>query len=182
MAGTAGINPEFLSRVQAMIAAAPGKVSIGSGFRTRAQQAALFKAKPTLAAPPGRSNHEKGTAIDFVFEGGQEGPVAKWVHANAARFGLKFPMLTRAKGRKYEPWHGEMAGAPPKTMMGLPVNAAASARTQSRIAGDDHDHAGHSDAEVAVAPGEERKDIGVQIESLMNIFEKPLDFSEGKVA
>lgn len=153
MATTQGMDAAYLSRLQALIAAAPGKISIGSGFRTNAQQAALYKAKPHLAAKPGHSKHEKGLAADLVFEGGQEGPVAKWAHANAARFGLVFPMLTRRPGKKYEPWHVEMAGAPSGEAPTAPMAGGLTEQTSGR------------------------NDLGVQIGSLLSILDKPIDFT-----
>lgn len=110
----ANIDADFAARLQQLIAAAPGRIELrggGHGFRSRSDQARLYRQKPHLAAPPGRSNHEKGLAYDLVFEGGMAGPVAVWAHANAARFGLKFPMLG-GKGKKYEPWHIELSKAP----------------------------------------------------------------------
>lgn len=161
MATTEGMDAAYLSRLQALIAAAPGKITIGSGFRTNAQQAALYRAKPHLAAKPGHSKHEKGLAADLVFEGGQEGAVAKWAHANAARFGLVFPMLTRKPGKKYEPWHVELAGAP-----------SASAASSAPMAG-----SALATLTPTEAAGNGRNDLGVQIGSLLSILDKPIDFA-----
>jgi LAS superfamily LD-carboxypeptidase LdcB len=52
-------------------------------------------------APPGSSNHEKGCACDLNFTGGSNGAFARWVRANAQRFGLHFPLSN-------EPWHIEL--------------------------------------------------------------------------
>lgn len=38
--------------------------NITSDYRTQAQQAALYQQKPGLAAPPGKSLHQQGLAID----------------------------------------------------------------------------------------------------------------------
>ncbi len=92
-----GMDPTFDAAVDRMIAdAAKEGISIrkGSGFRTYAEQARLYAQKPGLAAPPGRSRHEEGTARDLIYgPGGSE-----WAHRNAPRYGLRFPM-------SYEPWH-----------------------------------------------------------------------------
>lgn len=99
-----GANPEFVRRLQALIAATGGKVRVQGGawgYRTNAEQAALYRQKPGLAAPPGRSNHERGTAADL------SGDLAL-AHRLAGQFGLRFPMLTRAPGKKFEPWHIEI--------------------------------------------------------------------------
>jgi Transglycosylase SLT domain/D-alanyl-D-alanine carboxypeptidase/Putative Flp pilus-assembly TadE/G-like len=70
-------------------------LSISSGFRSDAEQAALFAAHPDpkWVAPPGESLHRYGTELDL-------GPVAAygWLAANAARFGF----LQRYS---WEPWH-----------------------------------------------------------------------------
>ena len=39
---------------------------VGSTYRTPEQQAALYKQKPGLAAPPGQSLHQRGLAVDLV--------------------------------------------------------------------------------------------------------------------
>lgn len=71
----------------------PGGLSIVSGWRSTAQQAALYKAKPNLAAPPGRSNHERGLAIDHS-------PWSWNYNRTAGRFGMRHPM-------SWEGWHVE---------------------------------------------------------------------------
>jgi hypothetical protein len=77
---------------------------ISSGFRSDAEQAALFAANPDprWVAPPGRSLHRCGTELDL-------GPAAAygWLAANAPRFGFlrRYP---------WEPWHyGYTAGPAP---------------------------------------------------------------------
>jgi len=63
-------------------------------------------------ARPGQSNHNHGGAVDLNYMD----PAAKeWVHANAGKFGLNFPM-------KWEPWHIELSGkqsAQAETQKGL---------------------------------------------------------------
>ena len=52
-------------------------------------------------APPGKSQHNHGNAADLKYLS----PEAKaWVHANAARYGLAFPLAN-------EDWHVELAAA-----------------------------------------------------------------------
>jgi hypothetical protein len=95
----------FNTALQKLIAASGGKIKVTSGKRSTAQQAALYKQKPHLAAKPGHSKHERGTAADLAYA---DDAARQWAHANAAQFGLKFPMLTRAPGKKFEPWHVEL--------------------------------------------------------------------------
>ena len=119
MANVDGLNVDFRARLQQLVAASGGRIKIGSGFRTREEQARLYKAKPNLAAKPGHSNHERGLAADLVYA---DKNAAAWAHANAARFGLKFPMLN-PKGKKFEPWHVELAAAPKTSYAGGSVRA-----------------------------------------------------------
>ncbi|MGH1489754.1 MAG: M15 family metallopeptidase [Acidimicrobiales bacterium] len=57
-------------------------------------------------ARPGRSQHERGLAIDFTYNGGSisshRSPGYKWLNANAATFGLK--------NLASEPWHWSTTG------------------------------------------------------------------------
>jgi hypothetical protein len=66
-----------------------------SGFRSNAEQAALFERHPdpTWVAPPGRSLHRLGTELDL-------GPPAAyhWLAANAPRFHF-------VQRYSWEPWH-----------------------------------------------------------------------------
>jgi hypothetical protein len=94
------VDPRLQQAFLAMQAAAPGQVVLGNGWRSNAQQSALFRQKPKLAAKPGQSNHEFGLALDITFE---NAATRRWVHANARRFGLWFPM-------DYEPWHVQLIG------------------------------------------------------------------------
>ena len=82
-------------------------ITVGSTFRTGAEQADLFRRKPNLAAPPGSSRHERGTAADLAFADAQS---QRWAHESAAQYGLDFPMAVRRPGKKYEPWHIQQAG------------------------------------------------------------------------
>jgi hypothetical protein len=101
--GTAGgLQPEFASRLAALIAASGGRIRIGSGFRSYTEQATLYdrwiRRVPgqARAAKPGTSKHERGEAADLIYTGNGRA----WAHANAARFGLHFPL-------RDEPWHIE---------------------------------------------------------------------------
>lgn len=105
----ANMNADFASRLQQMFADNP-RLSLTSGWRDPATQARLYKEKPNLAAPPGKSNHEKGLAADI-------GPPSEygWIATNMGKYGLTLPMPDtadrKAKGKKIEPWHVEPSGA-----------------------------------------------------------------------
>jgi hypothetical protein len=74
-------------------------VKVNSGFRSTAEQAALYEAYQNgtgnLAAPPGSSNHEGGAAADVELTAKQR--------ELAAQFGLGFPVPG-------EDWHIELVG------------------------------------------------------------------------
>jgi secretion/DNA translocation related TadE-like protein len=99
--GTEGLQSFFVSRLSCLFDRVEG-LWIVSGFRTRAEQAALYERKPGLAAPPGHSNHELGLAADLGYPSPQTEVAA---HAAAPGCGLTFPM-------SYEPWHVEPIGLP----------------------------------------------------------------------
>lgn len=94
------MRPDVASAFDRMKAAAhrDGRtLVVVSGFRSNAEQARLFAANPNprMVAPPGRSNHRLGIALDL-------GPSASygWLAANGRRFGFTKPM-------SWEPWHWE---------------------------------------------------------------------------
>lgn len=94
-----GIAERF-DRMVAAAAADGVTLRINSGYRTRAEQQALWDANPnpTYVARPGTSNHEKGNAIDFVNSSG----AYSWLKRNASRFGFQ--------NYDPEPWHYSLNG------------------------------------------------------------------------
>lgn len=110
-----GVDPSFADALSRLISSAPenvrGGLGINSAFRSNDRQQQLFndavakygseEAARKWVAPPGRSKHNHGEAMDLAF-GNDE--ARSWVHANAKNYGLNFPM-------KHEPWHVEPAGA-----------------------------------------------------------------------
>lgn len=95
-----GLQPNFLDKLKQAFADNPARCIVESGYRSHAEQAALHRAKPGLAAQPGHSNHERGLAADLHCERGG----LAWLHAHARKYGLQFPM-------SYEAWHIELIGA-----------------------------------------------------------------------
>ena len=104
-----GTDDEFARRMQEMIRASGGRIQVISAYRSVERQAQLYAdavrkygseaAARKWVAPPGRSNHNRGLAVDLSYTGdGRE-----WAHQNAYRFGLHFPM-------DHEPWHIEPIG------------------------------------------------------------------------
>jgi len=84
-------------------------LQINSAYRSDAEQAVLFReavqkygsqsAASKWVAPPGRSNHRIGRALDINLGPG----VQTWLRANASRYGFSQPM-------SWEPWHWEHRG------------------------------------------------------------------------
>jgi hypothetical protein len=105
--GFGDLQPQFAADLQRMIAAQGGGITPFSGFRSPARQAELYKAAVAKygseqaarkwVAPPGKSHHGFGTAVDLRYA---DEAARTWAHANAARYNLRFPMA-------HEPWHIE---------------------------------------------------------------------------
>jgi len=98
-----GINPTMLQRFKAMAQEygemSGKKIQVNSGYRSYEKQAALHAANPSKAAPPGRSLHESGLAVD----------INSTDAAALDQLGLmKKYGFTRPVGG--EPWHVEPAG------------------------------------------------------------------------
>jgi hypothetical protein len=102
-----GMRPDVAAAFDRMAAAAAQAgitVTVTSGFRSDAEQAALFAAHPDpqWVAPPGHSLHRCATELDL----GSESAYG-WLAANAGRFGF-------VQRYSWEPWHyGYTAGPPP---------------------------------------------------------------------
>jgi LAS superfamily LD-carboxypeptidase LdcB len=116
--GSQGLNSDFSVNLTAFINAAKADgidLGIASGFRSVERQKQLWEqalkkyGSPEKArkwvAPPGKSSHNKGIAVDLnssgVFLGKNKNTKAtQWAHANAEKYGLHFRM-------GWEPWHIE---------------------------------------------------------------------------
>lgn len=106
----------FNTALQKLIAAAGGKASITSGKRSEKRQEELWAqalekygdpeiadnwvARPRSAGGKG-SNHTRGIAADLKYA---DAATKKWIHENAAKYGLHFPLSN-------EPWHIELRGS-----------------------------------------------------------------------
>ncbi|HSK49604.1 MAG TPA: transglycosylase SLT domain-containing protein [Solirubrobacterales bacterium] len=102
-----GMRPDAAAAFDRMAAAASGDgiaLLVVSGFRSDAEQAALFAANPDprWVAPPGRSLHRCATELDLG-----PGSAYGWLAANAHRFGFE-------QRYSWEAWHyGFVAGPAP---------------------------------------------------------------------
>ena len=115
-----GMRPDVAAAFDRMAAAASHAgltLVVNSGFRSDAEQAALFAAHPdpTWVAPPGKSLHRCATELDL-------GPETAyvWLAENASRFGF-------VQRYSWEAWHyGFTAGPPPCSAAGNAGGGAAS--------------------------------------------------------
>lgn len=112
-----GMRPDVAAAFNRMASAASHAgltLVVNSGFRSDAEQAALFAAHPdpTWVAPPGHSLHRCATELDL----GPESAYG-WLAANASRFGF-------VQRYSWEAWHyGYTAGPAPCSAAGNAVGA-----------------------------------------------------------
>lgn len=147
------LNPQMQTRLAMMLKAAeaelgPGSLRITSAYRSPELQATLYEnalkkygseaEARRWVAPPGKSRHNFGTAVDFAAaEGGllrdPDSREAQWLKKNAPRFGLSVPM-------SWEPWQVELDGARDGNVADLPAQAPEDAppapMPQQEMAGD----------------------------------------------
>jgi LAS superfamily LD-carboxypeptidase LdcB len=100
---------EALQAMQAAAKADGVNLTVTSAFRSDEYQAKLFKnavakygsesAAGKWVAPPGKSQHRSGRALDIKLEKG----VHAWLSKNAAKFGFYQPM-------SWEDWHWTFTG------------------------------------------------------------------------
>ncbi len=131
-----GMRPDVAAafdRMAAAAAAAGIELLVSSGFRSNAEQAALFAAHPDprWVAPPGRSLHRCATELDL-------GPASAygWLAANASRFSF-------VQRYSWEPWHfGLDIGPAPCSAAGDTVSAEGAAIGKDAASGGDGAFAG----------------------------------------
>ncbi|MEQ9634597.1 MAG: D-alanyl-D-alanine carboxypeptidase family protein [Devosia marina] len=108
-----GLNDPFSQALQQMLSDAPEdvRINITSAYRSPETQERLWKEAlekygsereaRRWVAPPGRSQHNHGNAVDLKYLS----PAAQaWAHENAEKYGLAFPLSN-------EPWHLELGAA-----------------------------------------------------------------------
>ena len=109
------LDEDFACRLASFLRAGEQEghsIKINSAVRTFAHQKRLWEdalrnygSRATKwAAPPGRSSHEVGLAVDLRGFKDCVTRACKWAHENASRFGLHFPLSNEA-------WHLEPIGA-----------------------------------------------------------------------
>jgi len=102
-----GLSPVMAQQVNGLIQASQGKLRLVSGYRTLAEQEALYaeavrrygeQNAAAWVADPAHSNHVKGSAADIA---GDQSVLRQL----APQFGLVAPM-------SWEPWHVELSSTP----------------------------------------------------------------------
>lgn len=163
-----GLRGAFAESLASLIENAPPDVrrtlGIVSAYRSPERQAELYSAAVAKygseaaarkwVAPPGRSKHNHGQAIDLGF-GGKGTPeyeiARKYAHENAPKYGLRFPMA-------HEPWHVEPMDARNGSTPAAPVPAAPVGPQETQIAA------------VSTAPMVEEPSLGSAFTSALSQF------------
>jgi D-alanyl-D-alanine carboxypeptidase len=94
---------------QAFVARFGADMCLESGYRTLAQQRSVKAQKGGLAAPPGKSNHGWGLAIDLC-KSETTGVKWTWLNENGPAYGWDNPSWARPGGSgPFERWHWEFS-------------------------------------------------------------------------
>ncbi|MCL2015337.1 MAG: M15 family metallopeptidase [Defluviitaleaceae bacterium] len=118
------LHPTAIAAIRQMLDAAQADglsgLHITSGFRTYAQQAALYEntVNRAFVLPPAHSEHHTGLAADIMAVGVPQSELAqsphgRWMAENSWRFGLilRYPQGSQAiTGVAFEPWHFRYVG------------------------------------------------------------------------
>lgn len=120
------LDPELKSRLNAMYEDMPDsikeQVGITSGWRSTQLQAQLYAAArdKRMVARPGRSRHEKGTAVDLAagdMQGFGNSAAYKWMQQNKQKYGLEHLGQPGARG-PWEPWHWQLKAGTEQVKIG----------------------------------------------------------------
>ena len=180
-----GLDGGFNNSLAAMFAGAPPEIQsqlrIMSAYRSPERQQQLWDdalvkyGSPAAArkwvAPPGNSKHNHGQAVDLRYLGDE---AKAWAHANAAQYGLYFPMA-------HEPWHIEPVGS--RDGHAHAGNARASGNALASGNGNANDKAA---GQNALAPQPQQQQIpqlqGLDPRDFMtaNALAAPLQFATGR--
>jgi hypothetical protein len=167
---------ELWSRLQRMIADAPGKITPGPRSRDYATQVRLwnrYKAgKGPQAARPGKSKHGDGRANDLTYE---NDAVRAWALANAGKYGLAFPIYNPKLSRRMdESWHIELGDSPGDSYGGPAAGPVTPAPISQNVTAQENNMAAQA-LEFARSqnPVETRAyDIGQQFNSFLAILQR----------
>jgi hypothetical protein len=163
--GFGDLDPRFAQSLQGLIAAqGGGGISPFSGFRSIERQRQLWEASDKsghMVARPGHSQHNFGRAVDLRFA---DDAARSFAHANAAKYGLNFPM-------SYEPWHIEPIGARSSGAGDIPQTEVTGASTAPRAGPLAAPSTGFPSTSSGLPAGPE--------DSIVDTYQRPLPFEAG---
>ncbi len=116
---TAQTYSAFIAMYDALFQATGKRLVIGSAWRSTATQTYFAKSRGEFAAPPGRSEHQLGVAMDLAISGSKMGElfgdseVYTWLKAHAYEYGFVQSFRqedSEATGIPAEPWHWRFVG------------------------------------------------------------------------
>ncbi|WP_319519820.1 M15 family metallopeptidase, partial [uncultured Martelella sp.] len=160
---TEGLDDNFAVKVANLFQAAPEEIRAGlgmySGYRSEDHQARLWQdalvkygsaeAARKWVAPPGKSQHNHGKAMDVAYNGQSlsKAPqnVVSWLHENAPAYGLKFPLGNENWHIEDDSTRGGTGTAAPAFDPSRQINTAPlQLRRDGTIYGDAYDRAAQS--------------------------------------
>ncbi|MEK7228189.1 MAG: M15 family metallopeptidase [Patescibacteria group bacterium] len=109
----------FISLYDALLRDTGQRLVVASAWRSTKTQMYFAKARGEFAAPPGRSEHQLGVAVDLGISGSKEGElfgdsvVYQWMKAHASEYGFVQSFTTEdplVTGIPAEPWHWRFVG------------------------------------------------------------------------
>jgi hypothetical protein len=103
------LRSDAASKFFAMAGNCPETITPSTAFRSMAKQTQLFqRLGPGTAAPPGKSNHQSGIAVDIKELSNPNNvnyeAVYSWMSQNAEKYNFYRTVFTRPRN---EPWHWE---------------------------------------------------------------------------
>lgn len=116
---TAQAYTAFISMYNALLQDTGKRLVVGSAWRSTETQLYFAKSRGEFAAPPGRSEHQLGVAMDLAISGSQMGElfgnsiVYQWLKVHAAEYGFVQSFTaedTPITGIPAEPWHWRFVG------------------------------------------------------------------------
>ena len=119
---------QFRSMADDYYAATGNAITVDSGYRSLAEQAALYAANPLTAAAPGRSMHNYGYAIDILSTDADALDAGGYL----AKYGFWRPLMAAGVTHK-ESWHLEQKGLDYEAIRSAGYDAVAVAAADAAV-------------------------------------------------
>ena len=116
---TAQTYQAFVLMYDALLRDTGQRLVVGSAWRSTQTQSYFARVRGEFAAPPGRSEHQLGVAVDLAISGSKEGElfgdsvVYQWMKEHAAEYGFVQSFTIEdalTTGSPAEPWHWRFVG------------------------------------------------------------------------